>query len=68
MYNTIHIKYFSDRQSPTVEKQQKVLTILVDKITDVDASNAITNLVLADLRTIMPNATYFSIVPAALAT
>lgn len=50
-YNAIHIKYFEDRQSPTVEKQQKVLTILVEK-TDL-ASNAAVNGVLADLRTVL---------------
>jgi len=47
-YNTIHIKYYSDRQSPTVEKQQKVLTILVDA-----TSVAPVNAVLADLRTVL---------------
>lgn len=50
-YNTIQIKYFEDRQSPTVEKQKKLLTILVVK-TD-SASNAATNAVLADLRTVV---------------
>lgn len=53
VYNVIHIKYFEDRQSPTVEKQKKVLTILVDKGSDTLANNAATNLVLADLRTIL---------------
>jgi hypothetical protein len=47
-YNVIHIKYFSDRQSPSVEKQNKVLTTLVER-TDL-ASNSDTNLVLAELR------------------
>jgi len=50
-YNAIHIKYFEDRQSPTVEKQQKVLTILVERA-DL-AGNAVTNAVLADLRTVL---------------
>lgn len=50
-YNAIHIKYFDDRNSPTVEEQEKVLTILVVR-TDL-ASNANTNAVLADLRTIL---------------
>lgn len=53
VYNTIHIKYFDDRQSPTVEKQNKVLTIMLDKVTDVVANNAATNAVLADLRTVL---------------
>lgn len=61
-YNVIHIKYYSDRQSPTVEKQKKVLTILVVK-TNL-ASNAATNAVLADLRTILGSAA----VPSDLAT
>lgn len=60
-YNAIHIKYFEDRQSPTVEKQQKVLTILVER-TDL-ASNAAVNAVLADLRTVVGTAN----VPADLA-
>lgn len=50
-YNVIHIKYFDDRISPSLEKQYKVLTILVLR-TDL-ASNAVTNAVLADLRTIL---------------
>lgn len=50
-YNAIHIKYFSDRDNPTVEKQNKVLTVLVER-TDL-ASNAATNSVLADLRTVL---------------
>lgn len=50
-YNTIHIKYFEDRQSPTVEKQKKTLTILVERA-DL-AGNANTNAVLADLRTVL---------------
>lgn len=60
-YNTIHIKYFDDRESPTVENQNKVLTILVER-TDL-ASNAVTNAVLADLRTALGS----DIVPSDLA-
>lgn len=63
VYNVIHIKYFSDRQSPTIEKQNKVLTILVDKVVNNLANNAATNSVLTDLRTILGTAN----VPAALA-
>lgn len=61
-YNVIHIKYFDDRDNPSVEKQNKVLTILVE-FTNA-ASNAATNAVLADLRTILGTA----VVPADLAT
>lgn len=64
VYNVIHLKYYDDRQSPTVEKQNKVMTILVDKVTDTLANNAATNAVLADLRTILGTAA----VPADLAT
>jgi len=62
MYNAIHIKYYDDRQSPTVEVQTKVLTILVDKVEDTLANNAATNSVLADLATILGAAN----VPSAL--
>ena len=51
LYNTIQIKYFSSRTETSVERQYKVLTILIDKGTDTLANNATTNLVLADLRT-----------------
>lgn len=50
-YNVVHIKYFSDRQSPSVEKQQKVLTILVER-TDL-ASNGDTNTLLGQLSTVL---------------
>jgi hypothetical protein len=53
VYNVIHIKYFDDRNSPTVEEQEKVLTILIDKGTDTLANNAATNGVLDDLQTIL---------------
>lgn len=53
VYNVIHIKYFSERQSPGVERQKKVLTILVDKGTDTNANNAETNKVLDDLQLIL---------------
>ena len=48
-YNAIHIKYKSDRISPTVEEQPKVLTILVERANL--AGNSVTNAVLAKLRT-----------------
>lgn len=60
-YNVIHVKAYSSRQSPTVEKQQKVFTILVEK-TDL-ASNGDTNTVLGELRTVLGTAA----VPANLA-
>lgn len=53
VYNVIHILYFEDRQSPTVEKQKKVCTILIDKVSDTLANNASTNGVLDDLQTIL---------------
>jgi hypothetical protein len=61
-YNTVQIKYFSPRTETAVERQYKVLTILVVK-TNL-ASNAVTNSLMNDLRTaIGTNAT----VPANLA-
>lgn len=62
IYNAIHLKYYDDRISPGLEKQYKLLTILVDKGTDTLANNANTNLVLDDLTTILTSA----IVPANL--
>jgi hypothetical protein len=61
-YNVVHIKYFSDRQSPTVEKQQKVMTILVERSNK--ASNSDMNTFLAMLRVTLPS----GLVPANLAT
>lgn len=63
VYNVIHIKYFDDRNSPTTEIQERVLTILIDKGTDTPANNAQTNLVLDDLQLILGAAN----VPADLA-
>jgi len=53
VYNVIHIRYYDDRTSPTLEQQPRVLTILVDKVTDSLANNANTNLVLDDLQLIL---------------
>ena len=53
IYNTIHIKYYDDRISPNLEKQYKLLTILVDKGTDTLANNANTNLILDKLQLIL---------------
>lgn len=50
-YNIVHIKYFSPRKSTIVERQYKVLTILVS-----GADNAKTNAILAKIRTAAPNA------------
>jgi len=61
VYNTIQIKYFAPRNETIVERQYKVLTILVDKVTDVAANNAATNLILADLRTAI--GTYATVPP-----
>jgi len=64
IYNVIQIKYYSPRTQTIVERQYKVLTILVDKVTNLPASNAATNAVLADLRTAIGT---YATVPADLA-
>ena len=51
LYNVIQIKYFAPRNETSVERQYKVLTILVDKVTNSLANNAATNSVLANIRT-----------------
>ena len=51
LYNVIQIVYFSPRKETSVERQYKVLTILVEKAANTLANNAATNAVLADLRT-----------------
>lgn len=61
-YNTIQIIYFSPRTETVVERQYKVLTILVEKTNA--ASNGATNSVLADIRTAVGTN---AIVPANLA-
>lgn len=61
-YNAIHVRYFDERESPGIEKQSKTLTILVERANL--AGNAVTNAVLADLRTVLGSAN----VPANLAT
>lgn len=60
-YNAIHITYFEDRTSPTLEQQPRVLTILVERANL--AGNSVTNSVLAKLRTAVGSAN----VPADLA-
>lgn len=64
IYNTIQIKYFAPRTETSVERQYKVLTIILDKVTNTLANNAATNLVLADIRTAVGT---FATVPADLA-
>lgn len=64
VYNVIQIKYSKSVKNVIKETQAKVLTILVDKVTDVAANNAATNSVLADLRTAIGD---FATVPADLA-
>lgn len=65
VYNTIHIKYFTSRKETSVERQYKVLTILINKGTDTLANNAATNTILGQIRTAVgSNAT----VPSDLAT
>lgn len=51
VYNTIQIKYFSPRNETSVERQYKVLTILINKVTDTLANNAATNTILTSIRT-----------------
>ena len=64
LYNTIQVKYFSERHETSVERQYKVLTILVDKGTNTPANNAATNSILTDIRTAVGT---FANVPANLA-
>lgn len=49
-FNIIHVVYYSDRANPSVETQRKVITVAVEYDGTV-ADNAVTNSVLADLRT-----------------
>lgn len=64
VYNVIQVVYYTPRKETSVERQYKVLTIAVDKVTDVAANNATTNSVLTAIRTaVASNAT----VPANLA-
>lgn len=63
-YNTIQVKYFAPRNETSVERQYKVLTIIVDKGADLPANNASTNSVLTDIRTAVGT---LAVVPANLA-
>lgn len=62
IYNAVIITYKSARISPSVEEQQKVLVIFVEKPTNDNAGNVATNDLLADLRLFCDDA----IVPADL--
>lgn len=64
LYNVIAIKYYAPRTSTIVERQYKVLLVLVEKSANTLAQNANTNLVLADIRTAVGD---FAVVPANLA-
>lgn len=63
-YNVIQIKYFMPRTQTSVERQYKVMTIILDKGTDTAANNAATNSVLSDIRTAVGT---LAVVPANLA-
>jgi hypothetical protein len=64
IYNVIQIKYFAARTETSVERQYKVLTIILDKGTDTLGNNAATNAILADIRTAVGTN---AVVPANLA-
>jgi hypothetical protein len=51
LYNTINIVYYTPRKETSVERQYKVLTIMIDKGTDTLANNAATNAILTSIRT-----------------
>ena len=64
IYNVINIIYYAPRTETSVERQYKVMTILVEKAADTAANNAATNSVLSDIRTAVGS---FATVPANLA-
>jgi len=63
VYNVINVIYYTPRKSTIVERQYKVLSIYVDKVTDTLANNAATNSVLAALTLAIGT---YATVPAAL--
>jgi len=63
VYNTIQVIYFTPVKETSVERQYKVLTILVDKGEDTVENNVATNAVLGDIRTAVASN---AIVPADL--
>lgn len=64
LYNTIQVVYYAERKETSVERQYKVLTIMVDKVTDTLANNAATNTILTSIRTAVGSN---AVVPANLA-
>ncbi len=64
LYNVIQVIYYAPRTETSVERQYKVLTIIVDKGTDTLANNAATNSILTDIRTAVST---YATVPANLA-
>lgn len=64
VYNIIQIKHYTPRTETSVERQYKVLTIAIDKVTDTLANNAVTNAVLGDIRTAVGS---YATVPSDLA-
>lgn len=63
LYNVIAIIYYGPRTETIVERQYKVLYVLVEKSANTLAQNANTNLVLADIRTAVGD---YAVVPANL--
>jgi hypothetical protein len=64
VYNTLNIVYYTPRKATSVERQYKVLTIMIDKVTDTLANNAATNTILTSIRTAVGS---YAVVPANLA-
>jgi hypothetical protein len=64
LYNVINVIYYGQRNETAVERQYKVLSIYVDKVTDVPANNAATNTILTAIRTAVDT---YATVPANLA-
>jgi len=64
VYNIINIVYYTPRKETSVERQYKVLTIAVNKVTDTLANNAATNTILTSIRTAVGTN---AVVPANLA-
>ena len=50
LYNVIQVIYYGQRNETAVERQYKVLSIYVDKVTDTPANNAATNTILTAIR------------------
>ena len=63
IYNTIQVIYYGQRNETAVERQYKVLSIYMDKVTDTPANNAATNVILTAIRTAVDT---YATVPANL--